>query len=171
MPSIHQLMIRKGFWILLLVLVFWGGLQAQEPSFSRLPEDMVVSNVAATAMYQDKKGFLWVGTWNGLYRYDGYNLKKFKLTITSPDEIKGEKIIALYEDREGYLWVGTENTGLYRLDRTTERFKVYQHDPKHKKSLPDNKVGSIFQDDQGGIWVGTAVGLCALNQDHTFEIY
>ena len=168
MLSILQIMIRKGFWILLLVLVFWGGVQAQEPSFSRLPEDMVVSNVAATAMYQDKKGFLWVGTWNGLYRYDGYNLKKFKLTITSPDEIKGEKIIALYEDREGYLWAGTENTGLYRLDRTTEQFKVYQHDPKSKKSLPDNKVASIFQDDQGKIWVGTLKGLASLNADHSF---
>ena len=87
--------------ILLLFLGIWVcAASAQEPTFSRLPEDMVVSNVAATAMYQDKQGFLWIGTWNGLYRYDGYNLKKFKLTITSPDEIKGEKIIALYEDRE-----------------------------------------------------------------------
>ncbi|MDX2067147.1 MAG: two-component regulator propeller domain-containing protein [Haliscomenobacter sp.] len=155
--------------ILLLFLMLSARIAfAQEPTFSRLPEDMVVSNVAATAMYQDKQGFLWIGTWNGLYRYDGYNLKKFKLTITSPDEIKGEKIIALYEDREAYLWVGTENTGLYRLDRTTEKFKVYQHDHNQKNSLLDNRVGSIFQDDQGKIWVGTGRGLCVLNQDHTF---
>lgn len=155
----------------LLFFFLWVGLWrvcAQEPSFSRLPEDMVVSNVAATTMYQDRQGFLWIGTWNGLYRYDGYNLKKFKLTITSPDEIKGEKIIALFEDRDDYLWVGTENTGLYRLDRTTEKFKVYQYDPNTPKSLPNNKVGSIFQDDEGKIWVGTGTGLCQLNEDHSF---
>lgn len=155
-------------FLLLIVLLVLNSLRtlAQAPSFQRLSDELVVSNVAVTVTYEDTKGFLWIGTWNGLYRFDGYTLKKYKLTISSPEEIKGEKIISLFEDRDGFLWIGTENTGLYKLDRQSEQITVYQ--TKGKNGLPNNKISTIFQDELGYIWVGTVSCVARLNKDGSF---
>lgn len=134
-------------------------IQAQNGSFGRLSDELSISNITVRTMLQDSKGFLWLGTWYGLYRYDGYNLRKFKVTANLPNENKGSKIVALCEDRNGIIWVATQNTGLYQFDRKTEQFKAFQHDEKDENSIISNNINTVFEDRDGRIWVGTRYGI------------
>ncbi len=66
-----------------------------------------------TSMVQTPDGYLWLGTQNGLVRFDGVNFKVFNEDNTST--IKNNRIIQLFVDRQGTLWIGTEQGGLLRL--------------------------------------------------------
>ncbi|MDJ0838101.1 MAG: two-component regulator propeller domain-containing protein [Acidobacteriota bacterium] len=109
-------------------------------------------------MLQDQQGFLWMGTLDGLNRFDGYRFVVYKHDPDDPGSLSDSWIQALSEDRQGNLWVGTSNQGLCRLDRETERFTRYQHDPARAGSLSHNRVLSILVDRQGLLWVGTDGG-------------
>ncbi|MBD3306154.1 hypothetical protein GF339_07185, partial [candidate division KSB3 bacterium] len=63
---------------------------------------------------QDAQGFIWFGTRNGLYRYDGYTLQKYQHDPNDPTSISGNRIRALHEDRQGNLWIGLIDGGLNR---------------------------------------------------------
>ncbi len=145
--------------ILFLIVVSIVTSRSQNLSFGRLPDELSISNLSVRTMLQDSKGFLWLGTWNGLFRYDGYNLRKFKVSANLPSENKGSKIIALKEDTEGNIWIVTQNTGLYRFDRRTETFTAFQHDEKDDKTIASNQVYAVFEDNKKRIWVGTKYGI------------
>ena len=74
-------------------------------------------------IYQDKKGFLWIGTHDGLNRFDGYNFKKFRHDPADSNSIPDNTIYSICEDREGNLWMGT-NAGLCKYDPSTGRFNT-----------------------------------------------
>ena len=145
--------------ILFFIVVSIITSRSQNLSFGRLPDELSISNLSVRTMLQDSKGFLWLGTWNGLFRYDGYNLRKFKVSANLPSENKGSKIVALKEDSEGNIWVVTQNTGLYRFDRRTEIFTAFQHDEKDDKTIASNQVYAVFEDNKKRIWVGTKYGI------------
>jgi signal transduction histidine kinase/ligand-binding sensor domain-containing protein len=73
------------------------------------------------SIVQDKRGFLWIGTWDGLNRYDGYNFKKFYHYAIDSNSLPGNTIHNLYEDGQGTLWIGT-NGGLCKYDPLSEKF-------------------------------------------------
>ncbi|MEO8049488.1 MAG: two-component regulator propeller domain-containing protein [Acidobacteriota bacterium] len=89
---------------------------AQRYNFKFYGEDEGLKNLAVQAVLQDRTGFLWVGTQDGLYRYDGNHFTAF----TSRDGLPGTRVNALYEDAAGTLWVST-GRGLAR--RTHDRFE------------------------------------------------
>ena len=89
---------------------------AQRYNFKFYGEDEGLKNLAVQAVLQDRAGFLWVGTQDGLYRYDGNHFTAF----TSHDGLPGTRIEALYESADGTLWVST-GRGLAR--RTHDRFE------------------------------------------------
>ncbi|MEO0042874.1 MAG: hypothetical protein RL329_2322, partial [Bacteroidota bacterium] len=149
----------KLYGVLLFFSFLTSGIHAQNASFGRLSDELSISNITVRTMLQDSKGFLWLGTWYGLYRYDGYNLRKFKVTANLPNENKGSKIVDLCEDRNGIIWVATQNTGLYQFDRKTEQFKAFQHDEKDENSIITNNINTVFEDKDGRIWVGTRYGI------------
>ncbi len=108
---------------------------------------------------QDRQGFMWFATSNGLSRYDGYTFKTFHNNLQDPHSISTENIGTLYEDRQGMLWVGTWNGGLNVFDRTTEQFTRYLQDPDDPHSLSNDRVNVIFEDKRGRLWIGTDGGL------------
>lgn len=67
-----------------------------------------LSNNSINCFIQDKAGYIWIGTDNGLNRYDGYAFKVYKQVPGDTASLAGNTICSLYEDREGYLWVGTD---------------------------------------------------------------
>ena len=106
---------------------------------------------------QDRQGFLWVGTWNGLHRYDGATFTPFLHDPADAGSIASPWVWELYEDRDGYLWVGTE-AGLSRFDPATETFTNYRHDPDDPTSLSRGAARSLAEDARGVLWIGTVGG-------------
>jgi len=110
------------------------------------------------SVLQDSLGFMWFGTADGLYRYDGYNFHQYKHIPVDPTSLSHNVVISLYEDRSGALWIGTEGGGLNKFDRDKEIFTRYQYDPTEPFCLSNNTVSSIFEDRSGNLWFGTNGG-------------
>ncbi len=126
--------------------------------FNRLGPADGLSQSVVTCLLQDEQGFLWIGTQDGLNRYDGYTFHIFRPDPNDPTSISDNWINALFQDRQGYLWIGT-NEGLNRYDPVTGRFTRFLNDPNNPESLINNTVQVVFEDSRGLLWVGTADGL------------
>ncbi len=117
---------------------------------------------SVTAITQTRDGYLWLGTAEGLVRFDGVRFKVFDSGNTG--EIKIKLIVALLEDREGSLWITTGGFGLIRLK--DGRFTAYTS----KNGLANNDVQAVCEDGDGGLWIGTVAGLNHL-KDGKFTAY
>lgn len=127
--------------------------------FEHLTIEDGLSQNAGLAIFQDSKGYLWVGSQDGLNRYDGFAFKIYKHDPNDPSSISHNSILAITEDKDGYLWIGTWGGGLDRFDPVTETFVSYRSDPNESSSLSNDSVTSIKQDSSGALWVGTLAGL------------
>jgi ligand-binding sensor domain-containing protein/signal transduction histidine kinase len=103
-----------------------------------------LSNNAVICSVQDQRGFLWLGTKDGLNRFDGYNFKVFRHHPGDPGSIGSNAFNALYEDPHGILWVGTER-GVYQYDPETEGFSRLDVSPVEE-------VRDIKMDQKGNLW-------------------
>ena len=126
--------------------------------FERFSLSDGLSQNSVLAMLQDRKGYLWFGTQDGLNRYDGYGFTVFKHDPDNADSLSNNGVISLLEDKEGILWVGTWGGGLDRFDPSSGRFTRYQHDPKDEASLGADIVAALYEDSVGRLWVGTIGG-------------
>lgn len=133
---------------------------AAEPvvNFAHLSIENGLPQSSAKAILQDKQGFIWVGTEEGLARYDGYDFKVFKRQLDDRNSLSNNYIKVIIQGKEGDLWIGTRGGGLNRFDPTTEQFTRYMHNPNEANSLSNNSVHAIAQDQQGIIWIGTDEG-------------
>jgi ligand-binding sensor domain-containing protein/signal transduction histidine kinase len=116
-----------------------------------LEEGLSQSDV--TVILQDHMGFLWVGTEDGLNRYDGYGFRVFKPDAADPSSLSDRWIKCLAEDPQGRLWIGTRLGGLNRYDPRTGKFTRFMHDKSNSLSLANNMVTAILPD-RTGIWIG-----------------
>ena len=138
---------------------------AQTISFQHLSVDDGLSEDKINALLQDARGFIWVGTLDGLDRFDGYTVTEFRNAADDTTTISANGVISLLEDLDGYIWVGTSDGGLNRFDPATEAFTHFRHDPDDPDSLPNDDVLALVQADDGTIWIGTDDGLCRLDED------
>lgn len=127
--------------------------------FEHLTVQDGLSQNTGSVLFQDRRGFLWVGTQDGLNRYDGYTFRVFSHDPEIPGSISSNSILCIAEDRDGFLWIGTRGGGLNRFDPITETFTAYRNMADDPASLSDNIVTSILQDATGTLWVGTLNGL------------
>ncbi|MET1057830.1 MAG: two-component regulator propeller domain-containing protein [Pedobacter sp.] len=116
-----------------------------------LPENRIRS------IFQDSRGYLWVGTMNGIGKYDGYGFRKY-YNQNSSSSISGNWAFAICEDAAGNIWIGTLS-GLNVFDSKKEKFKSYKNTPSDKSSLFSNKITALHFDPSGKLWVGTQDGL------------
>ena len=127
--------------------------------FEHLTIEDGLSQNAGLVMLQDRQGYLWIGSQDGLNRYDGYGITQFKHDPENSASLSYNSIISLYEDAGGFLWVGTWGGGLNRLDPKTGRFTRYESNPTNPASLDNPVITDILSDGQDGFWVGTLGGL------------
>ncbi|HEY2394356.1 MAG TPA: two-component regulator propeller domain-containing protein [Rudaea sp.] len=107
---------------------------------------------------QDRDGYMWLGTHDGLARYDGVAFRVYRYDPKDRGSLAGNVASALFVDRDNRVWCGTEESGLNELDAHRGRFAHYRHDDKDGASLSSDDVWSIAQDKAGAIWVGTYAG-------------
>lgn len=116
----------------------------------------ISSNVIC--ILQDRRGFMWFGTRDGLNRYDGYNLTVYKHNDRDTQSISHNAVTDLIEDEQGNLWMATWDGGLNMYDRNKDSFVSYQADEEDPKTISSNLVNSVFIDSQGNFWAGTRGG-------------
>ncbi len=116
----------------------------------------------ATALAEDRNGFLWVGTQGGLARWDGQRFRVYRPNADDPHSLPDGFVNCLYLDAAGNLWVGTNN-GLARYLPDQDRFQVFR---AGKGGLSHVAVTALTGDGTGGIWVGTERGLDHINAQY-----
>ncbi len=126
--------------------------------FDQLLEVQSLSQSSINCILQDSEGYLWIGTWSGLIRYDGYTTTVFH-SENQPGKLQSNKILALYEDHLGFLWIGTHMGGLFRYNKSSNTFEKFAHDEQDPSSLSNNNVSAIQEDAAGNLWIGTEKGV------------
>ncbi len=119
-------------------------------------EDAPLSVV--NCILQDRTGFLWLGTQNGLARYDGYDFAVYRHDPQDPASLAHDWVLALAEDPSGDLWVGTEGGGLSRWRRADDDFVTYRPEAGDPESLSGLRVIALARDTGGALWLGTMDG-------------
>jgi signal transduction histidine kinase/ligand-binding sensor domain-containing protein/CheY-like chemotaxis protein/HPt (histidine-containing phosphotransfer) domain-containing protein len=104
---------------------------------------------------QDSQGFVWLGTEDGLVRYDGHELARYAYSRSVKAGLPGNYIQAIIEDARHDLWIAIKDAGVARWSRATDTFTVYRHDAANPNSLASNAVHDLLVDGGGRIWVGT----------------
>ncbi len=114
-----------------------------------------LSGNSITSIYQDSQGFLWVGTMDGLNRYDGYSFDIFRHEVGKPNSISGNYIQCITEDSNGDLWIGTIGNGLNKWDSKTEEFTAYTSEGKNGVLMPEDNVLGLSFDHDSTLWIKT----------------
>ncbi|MBN2613750.1 MAG: hypothetical protein JXB00_19490 [Bacteroidales bacterium] len=114
---------------------------------------------------QDKKGFLWFGTLNGLNRYDGNEIKIFKSEPGNPNSLSYNRILWFMEDSLGYLWITTFDGSYHRFDPRTEKF-INLTVRLEKLGINGIAIGEITQSSAGVLWVRLRQGGAARFIEH-----
>ncbi|MDH3640632.1 MAG: ATP-binding protein [Gammaproteobacteria bacterium] len=126
--------------------------------FNRFGVDQGLSQARVQAIAQDQSGFIWLGTQQGLNRFDGRQFVQYFHDARSEQTLADDWIWALHADGRGNLWIGTESGGLDRLELETGRFTHFRHRVGDPTSLGSDSVRALAADGLGTLWVGTDGG-------------
>jgi signal transduction histidine kinase/ligand-binding sensor domain-containing protein/CheY-like chemotaxis protein/HPt (histidine-containing phosphotransfer) domain-containing protein len=113
-----------------------------------LPQGTVMTTL------QDSQGFIWLGTEDGVVRYDGREVRVYAARRNDPDGLPSNFVNDLAEDAHGDLWIAIKGGGVARWNRSTDKFTVYRHEPGNADSLASDQVRAILLDRQGRLWIG-----------------
>lgn len=126
--------------------------------FETIDINQGLSQNSVMTIAQDKDGFMWFGTEDGLNRYDGVTFKQFRHDPMDSSSINSNSIYSSLVDSKGNLWIGTYVSGLNKYIADTESFFRYPHDPQDSLSVGEGTIWGLQEDHEGYIWVGTAGG-------------
>lgn len=149
---------KYAFFSLILTIQA-GQLFAQNSLiFKRINVDNGLAQNTAMSILQDKKGEIWIGTFDGLSKFNGIEFNTYKNDSADPQSLSNNQVFKLMEDRNNNLWIGTLN-GINRYNTNTNKFIRYKLAGTSKKY----PVLDIVQDKNGIIWAGTEAGLYNYN--------
>lgn len=132
--------------------------QNEQLQFEHLSIDEGLSSSIVTNITQDSRGFMWIGTNNGLNRYDGYGFKVYKNSPQDSSSLAEDYIQALFVDRKDNLLIGTEH-GLSLYDRNNDCFRNYITDRSSPLFGINFNIFKIAEDDSENLWLATTIGL------------
>lgn len=180
--------------VFLIAIIFFTGclrasenLTAEDYQFRHFTIKEGLSQSAVLCIMQDRRGFMWFGTANGLNRFDGYNFIAYVNNPYDSSSISDNEITSVFEDAQGYLWIGTVKGVLNKFNRRTETFEYYFPDSSSNIKIDfkdyytnypisfvrynSNTITSIAEDKNGNLWIGTwGNGLYRFNKvDKSFE--
>ncbi|MCB9351419.1 MAG: two component regulator propeller domain protein [Lewinellaceae bacterium] len=147
-------------WALIILATAVYGQGGNAPMyFDHLTIQDGLSHNTVYCILQDRYGYIWMGTQNGLNKYDGYSFEVYGSNGYQNDKagFLGKNISALREDRKGNLWVGTRKHGVNFLDRSSDRFVNFQSDPAFE-TIKGYEISSFWEDKDGNIWITTVGG-------------
>ena len=137
---------------------------AVSPRFTHLKLEDGLSQGTILALHEDKNGFMWIGTQDGLNRYDGYEIKVFESEPFDDETVSSSWINDIDEDADGALWLATRR-GLSRMDPVTEKFSSFRNDPDNETSIPDDALRDVLVDSEGRIWTASRKGVARMDAE------
>jgi ligand-binding sensor domain-containing protein len=129
--------------------------------FQHLTDAHGLSSNRVWAITQDKYGLIWMGTQDGLNRFDGYKVDVYRNEPGNKNSLPNNYVRCLFTDSRGVVWIGTGN-GLAYYDYRSSSFQSFFRG-KGEDSLPGNSISVIKEDVYGILWVGTNTGLCSFD--------
>ena len=155
---------RSGIMSFLVFVLCAQNVFAQPPplQFQHLTLDQGLSHNRVTAFTQDKYGLIWIGTSDGLNRFDGYKVDIYQNDRGNKNSLPDNSVRCLFTDSHGTVWVGTPN-GLAYYDYRSNSFRSFVSSSKDENSLPFNNISAINEDTNGILWIGTNSGLCSFD--------
>ncbi|MGB0132766.1 two-component regulator propeller domain-containing protein [Dokdonella sp.] len=135
-----------------------GAVGVDNMHFRTYGTEQGMSQATARAMVQDRSGFIWIGTQNGLSRFDGYEFRVYKSVRDDPWSLSQNHVWALAADADGGLWVGTQAGGLNRYDPALDRFTSYRSNAGNPNALGSNHVSALLVDRDNRVWVASSGG-------------
>ena len=150
----HQVIAALAAIVLLMAAA--GRAADQAPMvFTHLTIADGLSQATVNDVLQDSQGFIWLATENGLDRYDGVEVRRFKRERNRSDGLASDYIWALAEDKAGNIWIATEGGGVAVWNRRTDRISSYRNVPGDENSLGNDSVRDLLVDRHGRIWAAT----------------
>ena len=123
--------------------------------FHRLMLADGLSQSSILATFQDSRGFIWLGTQDGLNRYDGRQIITYKADNNDSLSLSDPNVWSITEDASGDLWIGTEGGGFSRFNRQLDNFTSYRYDPAQPDSPNYYNIKTLAIDHYGDVWLGT----------------
>jgi signal transduction histidine kinase/ligand-binding sensor domain-containing protein/DNA-binding response OmpR family regulator len=143
---------RRALILLLPLCVY-----SQPAKFIKYSTQLGLSSNSQRCIIQDNEGFIWIGTGDGLNRFDGRAFKVYRRNPTDSTSLRSNNIVCLYVDTKGVLWIGTYQGGLSRYDKENDNFYTY---------ASMNDIVSISEDKHHKLWAGsTTQGLYLFNPE------
>jgi ligand-binding sensor domain-containing protein/signal transduction histidine kinase len=151
-------------FLLILCLLFSSIISfgQQQVKFTHYTSEDGLSTNTINWVLQDKQGFIWIGTADGLNRFDGVNFKVFRHEPNNPNSLSHSNIVSLHEDEKGNIWVGTRQ-GLNRFDPESQSFERFLTEMSTTQNY--HIILVINSDKDGNVWCGSYYGLFKLTED------
>lgn len=156
----------KAFYYLLSVLLYaFSPSEALASDFNFkyrleiLSMNQGLSQHDISSIAQDRYGFIWIATYDGLLRYDGYTFKTYRFDDADSKSISDNRILSIYLDSMENLWIGTEGGGLNLYNYDQEEFIRF----RFSENPLDNNIYSIYEDSEHNLWAGTGCGVYELS--------
>ena len=146
--------------------VFANNVNQTPLKFERISIAEGLSQSYVYDIIQDKNGFVWIATQDGLNRYDGKNFVYYRHDSTNKNSIADNFIRKLFIDHNDVLWVGT-NEGLSRYNESLDSFENFYHQDNDSNSLKDNEIWDIYQDKERNIFISTKEGLQKFDKENS----
>jgi ligand-binding sensor domain-containing protein len=146
-------------WVLILLFILRSTVSGQPTPlhFKSLSINEGLSQGYVSAICQDKLGFLWFTTGDGLDKYDGYHFSVFHHDPDDSTTIADDDLTFVFEDAKERLWIGTRNNGLDYFDRRHNRFYHFRH--SDAQSILSNSIEFLTEDSTGALWINTPQGI------------
>lgn len=139
--------------LLFITLLLVSNLVAQPVFFNHITQENGLRSGNVRAIIKDHQGFIWIGTEDGLHRYDGYEMKMYRNRQDDSLSLSSNYILCLFEDSHKNLWIGTLGGGLCLYDRKMDTFRCFKHE---NSAIPNNIVRTINEGPDHKLYIGTS---------------
>ncbi len=169
LPNHLKTRLQNRYFTSLIILLTFGihSLFAQNGNikFEHLGQENGLNHPSVRKIVQDKQGFMWFGTPDGVGKYDGYTFTRYRHDPADTNSLAANSINDMYVDRSGTLWVGSFD-GLNCYNRARDCFIRYQYGPEDTTSILTSYVSAIGEDGEGTLWVGSSIGISSLKLEN-----